>query len=622
MVGLAGPGGAGKSTVASLLISREEVREHFHEGVLWLQVGKGANDRLPELMLDLASMVWETVLLKRGTSVPPRKASMTDEPEDGAAYIREMAVDKGIRNFLVVADDVWEEEVLAELRKAGACVLYTSRRYDLLPETPVRLDKILEAEAEAVLRLAAELGESERLPDAAYDLIHRSNYIVMDLAFVASWVRRRTDERAWRRAVDRIAAYQEGGVGGRVVSWRTAVLHAGLEELDNEQKDLYLSLAVLPKGLAFEDEVAAVLLYGQDRSTEDLSAARNVSAELERFSILTLEDGGTYRVHDSHADFIREEIEMYPKTRERALREWRKYASSIQALVAWPGEQLVEIWRHMAVLEHVAFIHRPFFMVSDAMRSSDPLYVDVLDALQNFYHLRTAPARAYENAVDILVEEESVLGSDHAGLYPSLKCAEICARRAGLANKAEYFSLRARPFEEDTSGGMDHLAVSDTLQAFGVDTPVARTIEDHGTFLRYALRSRIHNLGPNHPHVAFTLCELGVGALRAARMEEAEKLLLQALDSADTRGESRPLHWLGVWHFELGRVKEAEGYLQRSLMLRENQLGPDHHEVAVTLRMLGKCALSAGRREEAISFFTRSLTILENNDADGVCRTS
>ncbi|CAM9143918.1 unnamed protein product, partial [Ectocarpus sp. 8 AP-2014] len=62
VVGLAGPGGTGKSTVASMVIAREDVRASFHKGVLWLPVGQGAKDRLPSLMLDLAGMVHKTAL--------------------------------------------------------------------------------------------------------------------------------------------------------------------------------------------------------------------------------------------------------------------------------------------------------------------------------------------------------------------------------------------------------------------------------------------------------------------------------------------------------------------------------------------------------------------------------
>lgn len=64
MVGLEGPRVAGKSTVAPMVVAREDVRACFDKGVIWLQVGQGARARLPELKGRLADMVYETVMQK------------------------------------------------------------------------------------------------------------------------------------------------------------------------------------------------------------------------------------------------------------------------------------------------------------------------------------------------------------------------------------------------------------------------------------------------------------------------------------------------------------------------------------------------------------------------------
>ena len=144
VVGLAGPRGVGKSTVASMVVARQDVHAFFHMGVLWLQVGQGAKDHLSELMLRLADMVYETVMLKECRA--PREAGLDSEPEDGVAYIREVMQDQRNRSFLVVADDVWEVEVLEELERAAVWVLYTSRQHDILPEAPLRVDQVLEEE--------------------------------------------------------------------------------------------------------------------------------------------------------------------------------------------------------------------------------------------------------------------------------------------------------------------------------------------------------------------------------------------------------------------------------------------------------------------------------------------
>ena len=85
------------------------------------------------------------------------------------------------------------------------------------------------------------------------------------------------------------------------------MLRVVLDELACENlknKELYLSLAVIPKRLPFSPEVAAILLYGSGFSVGDLKAAEGIVVTLERWSILTLEDGGKYRVHDEHSDFV------------------------------------------------------------------------------------------------------------------------------------------------------------------------------------------------------------------------------------------------------------------------------------------------------------------------------
>lgn len=344
VVGLTGPGGAGKSTVASMVIARKDVRASFHKGVLWLPVGQGAKGRLPSLTFTLAGMVYETVLSK--SCRPPRKD--VEGKEDGVAYISEMVVE-GLDRVLVVADDVWEVEVLQELQKLGAYILYTTRQEALLPDAPVvRIGEVVLEEAEMVLRRAADLDETAVLPDAAYELMERCEFIVLDIAFVGKWgvVRGRRKEKAWKTALGRILEAQKEGGREAPLPWRAAMLRAGLEELacDNPQnKELYLALAVVPKGFLFSSEAAAALLYNDTLAAEDLEVAEEVAATLERWSILTREDGGNYRVHNQHSEFMQGCLSANKDVRDRVLPRWRRYMSSLQALLAYPDDALVEI---------------------------------------------------------------------------------------------------------------------------------------------------------------------------------------------------------------------------------------------------------------------------------------
>lgn len=302
VVGLGGPTGCGKSTVAAMVVAHEDVRGYFHEGVVWLPVGgKGAKHRLPELMARLASLVHDTEMRRSfsGDSripipPPPRKACIAITPDrlDSAAFIRavlglsppsprptggsrgeKLGVDGGGggggrgRRYLIIADDVCEPEVLQELMGLGACVLYTTTRSvegmrlgdgdgdgngadaDLL-----QLDDLREEEAETVLRRACGMPHAT-LPQTAHEMIKAYGSVAMDINYFGRWdvVCGKADEKAWDMALSRV--FVEAGDGGERWTrrrWHTAVLFAGLADLarlNDKAKDLYLYLAVLPRGL-------------------------------------------------------------------------------------------------------------------------------------------------------------------------------------------------------------------------------------------------------------------------------------------------------------------------------------------------------------------------------------
>ncbi|CAM9858621.1 unnamed protein product, partial [Ectocarpus sp. 12 AP-2014] len=119
-----------------------------------------------------------------------------------------------------------------------------------------------------------------------------------------------------------------------------------MEELASENKhnqELYLALAVIPKGFAFHLDVVAVLLHGDQFSADDIEAASR-AATLERWSVLTLEGGGMYRVHDDHADFVQGCFAAYQNAKQRTLSRWRAHISSVVALRSYTSFWLVEMW--------------------------------------------------------------------------------------------------------------------------------------------------------------------------------------------------------------------------------------------------------------------------------------
>lgn len=126
------------------------------------------------------------------------------ESDDGAAYIKRW-VEKGRGGnglkCLVVANNVWEKEVVSKLLETGMWVLMSTRDEELVTLAQgcaVRVDQMSEEDAASVLKRAAELPPGVRLPDHAVGLIELCGRVAMELAFVGRWgiVRGRQDGTA------------------------------------------------------------------------------------------------------------------------------------------------------------------------------------------------------------------------------------------------------------------------------------------------------------------------------------------------------------------------------------------------------------------------------------------
>ncbi|WP_417911791.1 tetratricopeptide repeat protein [Candidatus Electronema sp. TJ] len=126
-------------------------------------------------------------------------------------------------------------------------------------------------------------------------------------------------------------------------------------------------------------------------------------------------------------------------------------------------------------------------------------------------------------------------------------------------------------------------------------------------------------LPPTHPAAAAVLSERA-GQLKAqGRLDEAEKLYLQALAIWETSlGKEHPAAAKGLSNLaELrkaqGRLDEAEALHRRALALWENALGSGHPSVGFSLRSLALLHEAQGRLDEADTVCRRAETILKNS---------
>ncbi|CAM9948140.1 unnamed protein product [Ectocarpus sp. 12 AP-2014] len=683
VVGVAGPSGAGKSTIASMIIARDDVRGHFSEkGVVWLSVGQGARDRLLDVMYRLAVMVHELVVDSSsfpddGPFRPPQTPDIGVEPEDGAAYVREiLTAEEGERSsgsfgeLLVVADDVWEAEVLAELRSTGASILYTTRsEEDLLAasggSSVLQVDEVTEGEAEEILRRAADLLDYTKLPDAAHDIIRRGGPVAMDVAYVGRWdiVRGKNDQAAWAVVLAHVIDAQNFMKGAALLPWRSAVLRVGLTRLgfaDQGTKELYLSLGVLPRNLSFSgDDVTALV---SDGSAEELQAATLAIATLEQWSVLMRTEGGRYRVHHSHADMAWQGISEDPAILGPALARWRNRVSTAEAVLAWRTEELVDIWQaiwSLEIGEGAEEIGQPYAEIVDAMNLSDAGAFQLLRRIAFFQWLTNEPDAAcmswskllascedstanhpdvhvtmYTLGAHALVSgrtheaegwfrrtlaiEERVLDSDDAAIADTLHEIASCAFREGRMKEAESFHLRALAVRESLQGH-EHLDVAKTLHSLGLCILKMNTrAKEAEGYLRRALRIFSEKLGATDTKASNAMYDLGRCLSLAGQTREAEEYLQRALSIQGNRqGLKSPavadtLYALGGCMADAGQPAVAGVFYRRALAIREESLGADDPSTVRTLRALAQVLLDTSNTEEAQGLFQRALVGVEN----------
>ncbi|CAN0356115.1 unnamed protein product [Ectocarpus sp. 8 AP-2014] len=641
VVALAGYSGSGKTTVAAEIVRSTEVREAFSDGIVWLPVNEGAKERLPSLMLQLARMVHEEI----GGSV----GRVPSASEDSATYIKQRLEEghkgRGLK-CLVVADNVWEEDVVSKLVETGMWVLLSTRDEAVVKRSrgkTVVVDELSQADAESVLKRAAELPPDARLPDDAVDLIKLCGRVAMDVAFVGRWstVRGRHDPASWSDAASTIRTEMEkaghdpdnDSAENTPAKRRKAILQGGFEDLaigsdDERVQRLYLSLAVMPDGHAFSLKDAAVLLYDRSPSTEDEASAGGVVDVLERWSIIRSAQG-TYRMHDAHTDFARECLLDRGHVRRPALKRWTRYLSSLDILRSSDRYVLKGLWLAIERLGGDSWVKtRPYAKALSMMLESDALLRTTAEAVGWFQEAQGDLEGASASWRRLLEVEKRELGADHPFVLNTYGNLAIWAERLGNIEEA------AKWHEKEVEGLPLALARMNALVGSGLEadlddadslSSVAATALEFRpgdralaeTLLSRSLDVKEAILGPDHLQVADTLRQLGVSAREAGRLDEAEGLLRRCLTirrkklGQEDMQVACTLYELGACVRKAGRWGEAEGLLRSCLAIEETKLGQEDVQLATTLQQLGVCARESGQMEQAEEFLRRSLAIEE-----------
>lgn len=646
---LTGRSGAGKTTAAAAMVGERQgpirpragetedqtrtrldrVRARFSDGVVWLRVGKGEGvaDRLPPLMHKLAKALHEDVM--------DQHVDSPEVGEDGASYVKRI-VELKRKRCLVVADDVWEEEVVQKLRETGLWVLLTTRtgpKVGVEPNERVVVDKLNAAEAEDVLRGAARLPPGQRLCDAAADVLEMCGFTAMDIAFVGRWDSVRTthgvpmSREAWARTlreiIDQKATVENAGEIDDLDVNRLAVLRAGFEFIASENVlagKLYAMLAVFPHGHAFGRSDAGVLLdHKEEVATGPISM-------LERWAVLKQDALDKYSMHDAHVDFARGMLDRREDLRKLAVHRWTSHISRLDFAVGIDLYALLDMWR---VLEFKVkgegwFVSRPYddqLVQMDATSRSKPSAVDFVAKLfdhdQKFGELEALMQRVLNHC------------DDHGEGSPEVQMTALHHTRQSLLSQGRYQEsddVKRRLGEmigpsfrvQEPDCGSGFAQTSTTFHIYGVCAKAAGRLKDAEEWFRKALKVEEDGGHTASSQAVSTLHELGSCVRRAGRLGDAEELLKRALEimvkaklGSDHLYVARTLLNLSKCVLQAGRNGEAEELFTRVLGIKEAKLGADSVGVAVTLRGMGMCAREAGRLVEAEELCRRALKIKE-----------
>ena len=287
-----GPG-MGKSILANLFCRDAEIRSHFPDGIMWLDVKETCG--------------WANVLQQLRTEYPQIKNCY--EESDITHEIRDFFAN---RRMLLVLDDVWSSTInildfFSRIFASSGCkVLVTSRDNELIKtytDSVVEIKELLPEEAERMMLKAEpkECADGSLNPYAAL-ILEKCHCHTLSVAIVCAM---RRDGRSWEHILKDIE-HHSTQLSSKNKDYRYpsayAAIAASVEALGTKKND-YLKLAVVPKGVSIPLRAVAVLWGMEDRDAEELAL------KLHNKSLINYDyDSDTLQLHDLEHDYLSIEV--------------------------------------------------------------------------------------------------------------------------------------------------------------------------------------------------------------------------------------------------------------------------------------------------------------------------
>jgi tetratricopeptide (TPR) repeat protein/predicted Ser/Thr protein kinase len=224
----------------------------------------------------------------------------------------------------------------------------------------------------------------------------------------------------------------------------------------------------------------------------------------------------------------------------------------------------------------------------------------------------------YKEANDTLQESFLVaLGSKRDDILAKAATVKMFVLGAALAKKDEADEWYRQAEAAVRRGGTGGAAEAQLLNTHGLLLGMQAKHDEAIASYERAFEIREKVLGPEHPHLAYTVGNLAIELVRKGRLDEARDYVQRALDILrKTEGPQHPhvannLNTLGVILRSQGKLEEARATHEEALSIRESSLGREHAETAGSLGNLGTVLMDLGDYEAAVENMERALAIEE-----------
>ncbi len=229
----------------------------------------------------------------------------------------------------------------------------------------------------------------------------------------------------------------------------------------------------------------------------------------------------------------------------------------------------------------------------------------------------TAARMHYEKALEIRTR---IGGADSRGAAMALFNLARAVMAEGDNPTAVEMTVRAIATLEKVLGPR-HPDVSKALNGLAVIQVNQGKYHDALATLDRALAIVEPALAKDHPDIGRIQINRGFALQEMGRYEEALAAQAKALAIFDREGGDRmavgaALTGAGDAELSLGRKEAALATHRKALAVREEALGPEHEEVAVSLESIAGVEIELGRHAEALVGYTRALAIRDALDPE------